>query len=152
MIFNCKSKREQYIRKSFSLVFLTFYLYILILRMALNLSQQTIELQHIITKYPDPSEFSFEQAAKYYQIFVDVVSDHNHRYYIDANPIISDYEYDQLFTYLKQLEEFFPSLISNNSPTQALIAQISEGFRKAQHRIPLLSLENSYSATDIYAW
>lgn len=108
-------------------------------------------MQQLIQTFPDPSQFSLEEINKYYQLFVDVITDHNHRYYVDAKPIISDLEYDQLFDYLKKIEEYFPSLVSSVSPTQALLAQLSEGFQKANHRVPLLSLENSYNATDLLA-
>lgn len=87
-----------------------------------------------------------------YQDFVDVLTDHNHCYYIEAKPIISDAEYDELFAYLKAIEEYFPHLISSVSPTQGLVAQLAEGFKKAEHTTPLLSLENSYNAEDIREW
>lgn len=117
-----------------------------------QLSQDTLNLQKFMAEYPHAQELNLEQARAKYQEFIDVISDHNHLYYIDAKPIISDVEYDQLFSYLKQIEEYFPQLISSNSPTQALIGQLSEGFKKAEHRFPLLSLENSYSLADIKAW
>ena len=117
-----------------------------------QLSQDTLNLQKFMTEYPHAQELNLEQARAKYQEFIDVISDHNHFYYIDAKPIISDVEYDQLFSYLKQVEEYFPQLISSNSPTQALIGQLSERFKKAEHRFPLLSLENSYSLADIKAW
>ncbi len=108
-------------------------------------------MQQLIQTFPDPSQFSLEEISKHYQLFVDVITDHNHRYYVDAQPIISDLEYDQLFDYLKKIEDYFPSLISSVSPTQALLAQLPEGFQKANHRVPLLSLENSYNAADLLA-
>ena len=117
-----------------------------------QLSQDTLNLQKFMAEYPHAQELNLEQARAKYQEFIDVISDHNRLYYIDAKPIISDVEYDQLFSYLKQIEEYFPQLISSNSPTQALIGQLSEGFNKAEHRFPLLSLENSYSLADIKAW
>lgn len=66
--------------------------------------------------------------------------------------MISDLEYDQLFAYLKGIEEYFPHLISSNSPTQSLIGQLADWFQKAEHLFPLLSLENSYQAEDLRAW
>ena len=56
---------------------------------------------------------------------------------------------DKLFDFLKRIEAYFPQLISSNSPTQALIGQISEWFEKAEHKTPLLSLENSYNTKDL---
>lgn len=115
----------------------------------MNLSEQTIALQHFIQYYPQVSELDFLLIKEKYQEFIDVLIEHNHFYYVEARPIISDVEYDQLFSYLKQIEEYFPQLISSNSPTQSLIWQLAEGFQKADHRFPLLSLENSYDAQDL---
>lgn len=115
----------------------------------MNLSEQTIALQHFIQHYPQVSELDFLLIKEKYQEFIDVLIEHNHFYYVEARPIISDVEYDQLFSYLKQIEEYFPQLISSNSPTQSLIGQLAEGFQKADHRFPLLSLENSYDAQDL---
>lgn len=114
-----------------------------------TLATTTQQLQLLIEQNPNPQDLPLEQLPHHYQQFVDTLIDHNHLYYIDAKPIISDLEYDILFAYLKKIEEYFPYLISSNSPTQALIGQLSEGFQKAEHRFPLLSLENSYNAEDI---
>ncbi|GHW02683.1 DNA ligase [candidate division SR1 bacterium] len=89
--------------------------------------------------------------AEQYQHLIDEISQHNYHYYVEAKPIISDYEYDQLFNNLKQIESEHPELISSNSPTQSLINQVSDGFKKAPHTSPLLSLENSYDAGDLTA-
>ena len=91
----------------------------------------------------------FEAAKKRYTGLVEELLEHNKRYYIQANPSISDVEYDALFSDLKEIEELYPSLISPDSPTQTLVNQISEGFNKANHLAPLLSLENSYNAEDL---
>lgn len=80
------------------------------------------------------------------------MTDHNHLYYIEAKPIISDAQYDALFAYLKAIEEYYPAIISGTSPTQSLVGQLAEGFKKAVHQISLLSLENSYNAEDIRDW
>ncbi|MBO7505240.1 hypothetical protein IKO50_03945 [bacterium] len=52
---------------------------------------------------------------------IDCITEHNRRYYLQNAPIISDFEYDQLFNFLKRIESEFPQLITSNSPTQALI-------------------------------
>ena len=115
----------------------------------MSLSKQTQDLQQLmlttnLTELPHIKEI--------YQQLIDVLIEHNHLYYVENKPIISDTEYDQLFDFLKNIEEEFPYLISNNSPTQSLIGQIAEGFHKANHKIPLLSLENSYDAEDLFAF
>lgn len=111
------------------------------------LSEQTQKLQQLsqiqnFAELPNIKEI--------YQQLIDTLTEHNHLYYIEGKPIISDSEYDQLFVFLKKIEEEYPHLISGNSPTQSLIGQIAEGFEKANHKIQLASLENSYNATDLF--
>jgi len=109
----------------------------------------TKSLQQFIQQNPSPNTISEGQISPLYQQFIDCLTDHNHLYYIESSPIISDKEYDDLFSYLKQIEEYFPHIISSNSPTQNLIGQIQEGFSQATHQTPMLSLENSYNTQDL---
>lgn len=118
----------------------------------MNLSESTQYLQSFIKKVPNPEHIPDAELKAIYQLFIDTLTDHNHLYYIEAKPIISDAEYDELFAYLKAMEEYFPTIISSTSPTQGLVGQLSDGFKKAVHQIPLLSLENSYNAEDIREW
>ena len=112
----------------------------------MSLSEQTQKLQHLLT-----TELShISNLPEIYQELMDCLTEHNHLYYIQAKSIISDKEYDQLFDFLKKIEEEYPHLISSNSPTQSLIGQIADGFEKANHSVPLLSLENSYNAQDLF--
>ncbi|MBQ9553977.1 hypothetical protein IJU97_03315 [bacterium] len=92
----------------------------------MTLSETTIKLQAFIKRTPNPEDIPAEELASRYQQFIDCIVDHNHLYYIDAKPIISDSEYDELFAYLKKIEEYYPSIISGTSPTQALIGQLSD--------------------------
>ena len=117
-----------------------------------NLSESTQYLQSFTKKVPNPEHIPDSELKTIYQLFIDTLTDHNHLYYIEAKPIISDAEYDELFAYLKAMEEYFPTIISSTSPTQGLVGQLSDGFKKAVHQIPLLSLENSYNAEDIREW
>jgi DNA ligase (NAD+) len=73
-------------------------------------------------------------------------------YYVKASPVISDYQYDKLYHYLEDLEKKFPQIISSDSPTQRLNVPVQEEFKKAKHKVPLLSLENSYNAEDLIEW
>lgn len=86
-----------------------------------------------------------------YELLVSVITDHNHFYYIDNNPIISDHDYDLLFKTLQRFEELNPKLIRDDSPTQSLQNQyeIQSWFKKTDHASPILSLENSYNIKDI---
>ena len=112
----------------------------------MTLSEQTQYLQ----KFINTADLTkLVNVGEIYQQLIDCITEHNRRYYLQNAPIISDFEYDKLFDFLKKIESEFPQLISSNSPTQALIWQVSEWFEKAEHKTPLLSLENSYNTEDL---
>lgn len=87
-----------------------------------------------------------------YHHIVNDLNNHNFYYYVKSNPIISDYEYDMLFSYLKQIEKKHPNFITSYSPTQRLVNQLQTEFEKAEHKFPLLSLENTYSSEDVQSF
>lgn len=116
----------------------------------MNLSEQTKTIQSFIVSHPNVNSISdSDELHKLYTDLIDCLVDHNHQYYVESSPIISDKEYDDLFNYLKKIEELHPEIISSNSPTQGLIGQVSEGFAQAKHTIKLASLENTYNAEDL---
>jgi DNA ligase (NAD+) len=77
---------------------------------------------------------------------------HDELYYLQSAPEISDYEYDQLMSRLKQLEAAHPELITTDSPTQRVSGRPAEGFEEYRHRRPMLSLDNTYSMDDLREW
>ncbi|HEX4632039.1 MAG TPA: NAD-dependent DNA ligase LigA [Chthoniobacterales bacterium] len=81
------------------------------------------------------------------------IEQHNRRYYEEAAPTISDREYDALYRELKDLEEAFPKLKTADSPTQKVGDKPLKAFGQITHRVPMLSLDNTYSeeeVTDFY--
>jgi DNA ligase (NAD+) len=74
---------------------------------------------------------------------------HNRRYYEDAAPEITDAEYDRLMRELRDLETVHPDLFSLDSPTQKVGGATSKHFRSAAHRVPMLSLDNTYSLEEL---
>ena len=74
---------------------------------------------------------------------------HNYRYYIENDPKISDAEYDRLMRELNALEKKHPQLIVPDSPTQRVGERPIEGFRQVAHRVPMLSIENTYSEDEV---
>ena len=92
----------------------------------MDLSTLTEYCHTFISQHPKPDAITFDLLQHFYTKLVDCVTDHNHRYYIDAEPVITDVEYDDLFSYLKKIEESHPELISENSPTQTLVNQIAD--------------------------
>src|ERR1700730_17555272 len=74
---------------------------------------------------------------------------HNRLYYVEAQPEISDREYDALLEELKQLETDHPELATPDSPTQRVGGQPIEGFRTVRHREPMLSIDNTYNPQEL---
>ncbi|MEL6655187.1 MAG: NAD-dependent DNA ligase LigA [Bacteroidota bacterium] len=74
---------------------------------------------------------------------------HEWRYYIQNDPLLSDYEYDHLYKQLEALEEQHPELITPDSPTQRVSSDVSNDFPSVPHLTPMLSLANSYNAEDL---
>ena len=80
---------------------------------------------------------------------IQEIEKHNLHYYIENNPLISDYEYDILLRELENIEKKHPELIRSNSPTQRVGAKPEEGFSTIEHSIPMLSLSNAMSKDEI---
>jgi DNA ligase (NAD+) len=78
-----------------------------------------------------------------------VLQFHEYQYYVIANPIISDFEYDQLYQQLLQMEAANPGLITADSPSQRVGNSLNNQFETLPHLVPMLSLENSYDADDL---
>jgi len=74
---------------------------------------------------------------------------HEYRYYILNDPLISDFEYDQLYKALEKAEEENPKLITKDSPTQRVAKGLTKDFPTAWHLVPMLSLSNSYNSDDL---
>jgi DNA ligase (NAD+) len=91
-------------------------------------------------------------AARRVEELRKLLQHHDRRYYVFADPEISDYEYDQLFSELKQLEQDFPDLQSPTSPTQRVGDEPLPGLNQVAHAMPMLSLDNSYSRDELHAW
>jgi DNA ligase (NAD+) len=78
-----------------------------------------------------------------------IIEQHNRSYYVDANPSISDFEYDLLVKELEAIEKEFPELQTADSPTQRTGNDISNEFVQIRHKYPMLSLGNTYSESDL---
>jgi DNA ligase (NAD+) len=78
-----------------------------------------------------------------------VLKFHEYQYYVAAEPLISDYEYDVLYQQLVSLEVASPNLITADSPSQRVGNSLNTNFETLAHLVPMLSLENSYNAEDL---
>ncbi|HEU4471199.1 MAG TPA: NAD-dependent DNA ligase LigA [Flavisolibacter sp.] len=74
---------------------------------------------------------------------------HEHRYYIQNDPLVSDFEYDMLYKALEKLETENPDLVTADSPTQRVAKGLTKDFPTVQHLVPMLSLDNSYNSEDL---
>jgi DNA ligase (NAD+) len=77
------------------------------------------------------------------------IDHHNHLYYVDAAPVISDKEFDKLLQELVDLEKKHPELATPDSPTQRVGGAPIPGFKQITHKVPMLSIENSYDEDDL---
>lgn len=80
------------------------------------------------------------------------IEQHNHRYYVLDDPVISDAEYDRLFRELQALETQHPELISSDTPTLRVGGSPLKAFNEVQHRTPMLSLNNAFSEEEVRAF
>jgi len=80
------------------------------------------------------------------------INEHNYRYYVLDDPIITDAEYDTLYKKLKEIETEHPELITLDSPTQRVGAKPLKAFAEVKHVVPMLSLDNAFSDDDVHAF
>ncbi|MGI8584004.1 MAG: NAD-dependent DNA ligase LigA [Chitinophagaceae bacterium] len=82
----------------------------------------------------------------------DALRFHEYRYYVLNEPLISDFEYDQLYKNLEKIEQENPEIITPDSPTQRVGNSLNKEFVTVPHLVSMLSLENSYNAEDLIEW
>lgn len=92
---------------------------------------------------PDKIEKAIEELR-------ELIREHDHKYYVLAEPAISDEEYDKLLKKLETLEQENPHLITSDSPTQRVGKDLTKDFKPVSHKIPMLSLANTYSEEELY--
>jgi DNA ligase (NAD+) len=79
----------------------------------------------------------------------ELIRHHEYKYYVENRPQISDFEFDKLMAALQTLEKNNPALITSDSPTQRVGGAPVEGFAVVEHRVPMQSIDNTYSADEI---
>jgi len=90
-----------------------------------------------------------KEAKKEIKRLREEINYHNYKYYVENNPVISDYEFDQLLKKLEQLESEFPDLVTPDSPTQRVGGEPLDSFTNVEHKVPMLSLDNTYSYDEL---
>lgn len=109
---------------------------------------KTRELQHTTDKFLRQIQTG-NISSKEIEDLRDVLRFHEYRYYIQNDPLISDFEYDSLYKQLEALEKENPGLIVPDSPTQRVAKGLTREFPTVQHLVPMLSLDNSYNSDDL---
>ncbi|MBF0504691.1 MAG: NAD-dependent DNA ligase LigA [Candidatus Omnitrophica bacterium] len=92
------------------------------------------------------------QAKKEIQALTQAIEEHNHKYYVLHDPVISDEEYDIMFKKLVGLEDAFPKLKTLTSPTQRIGAKVQGNLPVVKHSLVMLSLDNTYSFKELEEW
>jgi DNA ligase (NAD+) len=90
---------------------------------------------------PDPAKRAAELRR--------LIDHHNYKYYVEAKPDISDREFDKLLEELRHIEDKHPELVTPDSPTQRVGGQPIDEFNTVKHRVPMLSIDNSYNPDDL---
>lgn len=80
------------------------------------------------------------------------LNEHNHKYYVENSPEISDFDFDMLMKELEKLEKEYPEFDDPLSPTHRVGSDLTKGFEQTAHIYPMLSLSNTYSMDDVDAW
>jgi len=109
--------------------------------------EQVKHLQEKTTELLNSSTANFSK-----EIILDlraVLRFHEYCYYVLSEPVLADYEYDQLFRLLVQLEAAHPELVTPDSPSQRVGNSLNQSFVTVPHLVPMLSLDNSYNAEDL---
>ncbi len=92
------------------------------------------------------------QAQKRIKELRNIIKENSEAYYVYDAPKISDFEYDEFFRELKQLESEYPDLITKDSPTQKVGDRVLSEFKEVTHKYRLYSLDNSNNYGDLIKW
>ncbi|MCT2530171.1 NAD-dependent DNA ligase LigA [SAR92 clade bacterium H921] len=90
-----------------------------------------------------------DDVLREYEHLKDELNQHNHRYYVLDEPSVPDSEYDRQMRQLQDLEQQYPALRSDDSPTQRVGGQALDAFTQVRHTVPMLSLENAFSDSEL---
>jgi DNA ligase (NAD+) len=99
--------------------------------------------------YTPQADLFSETTAERAENLRSVIRYHEWRYYVQNDPVISDFEYDQLYKQLETLERLHPELVVPDSPTQRVSPDLTEDMDQVAHLTAMLSLDNSYDAADL---
>lgn len=110
------------------------------------IKEETVSLQRLTNDFLREPELTEKIGIEQLRT---VLKFHEYRYYILNDPLISDFEYDQLFKQLQSIETLHPEWVVADSPTQRVAKGLTKDFMTVQHLVPMLSLDNSYNSQDL---
>ncbi|GEL67537.1 NAD-dependent DNA ligase LigA [Marinilactibacillus psychrotolerans] len=94
----------------------------------------------------------FKQAQRRVDELITLLDHYSHEYYVLDRPTIPDSEYDKLYQELLKLEEMYPTLVQQDSPSQRVGGTLLPGFEKVEHDLPMLSLDNAFDLDGLRAF
>jgi len=100
----------------------------------------------------EPSSTPSTQVRERYAELVELITKYRAAYYNDDAPLVSDAEFDVLYSELEQLEALHPELVTNDSPTQVVGGDVSVAFAAVDHLARMYSLEDVFSLAELEAW
>lgn len=109
-------------------------------------------LNNYIKKNVDISKLEKEKVLDLIEDLIKIINYHDYKYYVQNSPVISDYDYDRLFDFLKKLESLYPEFKKDYSPTQRVSADFTGEFERIKHLYPMLSLDNTYVPEELKNW
>ena len=95
---------------------------------------------------------NMEEIQKKISQLSNELNEHNHLYYIEDAPVITDFKFDQMLSELQDLEKQYPQFKDPNSPTQRVGGGVTKFFDTIEHRYPMYSLSNTYSKDELVQW
>src|SRR5215467_2137832 len=91
-------------------------------------------------------------AEKRIKELTDQLNHHNHLYYIESRPEITDRDFDKLMAELIELEKAHPTLAQPDSPTQRVGGDVQESLKSVKHVVPMMSIDNTYNEEEVRAF
>lgn len=92
---------------------------------------------------------NIDEARRQISEIRDEINHHNYQYYVLDEPQVTDQHYDQLMRKLQALEVEYPELVTEDSPTQRVGAEVSQKFATVEHKVPMLSLDNAFDREEM---
>ncbi|WP_074711456.1 NAD-dependent DNA ligase LigA [Arthrobacter alpinus] len=117
-----------------------------------TVSSEPVEPQNMSADLVSAEVMPAQDARDRYGVLVDLIQKYRAAYYNDDAPVVSDAEFDLLYSELEKLEALNPELVTNDSPTQVVGGDVSVAFAAVDHLARMYSLEDVFSLEELQAW